>query len=129
MENVLLIEDDDDFRNLLKIVMENADYAVTEASNGLEGCRIFQKDFHKLVITDIFMPDKEGIETILEIRSVDPDVKIMAISGGGQSGSIDMLSFARDLGADAIMTKPIDLKDLMRKVAGLIGKESSKKTG
>ncbi len=125
MKNVLIIEDDKNYRELLKIAFEKADYVVTEASNGVEGCRIFRKDFHQLVITDIFMPDKEGIETILEIRSVDPKVKIIAISGGGQTGSIDMLSFAVDLGADAIMTKPIDLKRLMITAAELAGKESS----
>jgi DNA-binding response OmpR family regulator len=123
MENVLLIEDDNDYRELLKIALEKANYAVTEASNGLKGCRMFQKDIHRLVITDIFMPEKEGIETILEIREVAPEAKIIAISGGGQTGAIDMLTFAGDLGADAIMTKPIDLKNLISKVAELIGKD------
>ncbi len=123
MGNVLLIEDDNDYRELLKIALEKANYTVTEASNGLNGCRMFKKDFHQLVITDIFMPEKEGIETILEIKELDPEVKIIAISGGGQTGAIDMLSFAGDLGADAIMTKPIDLKNLISKVEELVGKD------
>ena len=123
MGNVLLIEDDKDYRELLKIALEKADYSVTEASDGLKGCRMFQKGFHQLVITDIFMPEKEGIETILEIKELAPEAKIIAISGGGQTGAIDMLTFAEDLGADAIMTKPIDLKNLISKVAELIGKD------
>ncbi len=123
MRNVLLIEDDNDYRELLKIALEKANYTVTEASNGLSGCRMFKKDFHQIVITDIFMPEKEGIETILEIKELDPEAKIIAISGGGQTGAIDMLSFAGDLGADVIMTKPIDLKNLISKVAELVGKD------
>ena len=121
MKNLLLIEDNNDYRTLLKIALEKENYAVTEASNGLEGCRLFRKDFHRLVITDIFMPEKEGIETILEIKRVDPKAKIIAISGGGNTGAIDMLTFAGDLGADAIMTKPIDLKALVSSVEELIG--------
>ena len=121
MENVLLIEDDNDYRELLKIALEKANYAVTEASNGLKGCLMFQKEFHRLVITDIFMPEKEGIETIQEIKELAPEAKIIAISGGGQTGLNDMLTFARDFGADAIMTKPINLKNLISKISELIG--------
>jgi len=123
MENVLLIEDDNDYRKLLKIALEKANYVVTEASNGEKGCQIFQKELHRLVITDIFMPEKEGIETILQIKKVAPETKIIAISGGGQTGAIDMLTYAGDLGADTIMTKPIDLKSLISKVDELIGED------
>jgi YesN/AraC family two-component response regulator len=91
-------------------------YAVQTAPNGRVGTRLFADAEPDLVITDIIMPEQEGIETIMRLRGLRPDKPIIAISGGGRVRNADFLQMAACLGASAVLAKPFDGNDLIRKV-------------
>lgn len=121
MKSILIIEDESELCELLKKVMEQAGFTVLTAGNGSEGLEVYAKNQCPLVITDIIMPKKEGLETILELRQLNPDVKIIAISGGGKSGrGKDILRHAKMCGATETMDKPLILKDLVILVNNLL---------
>ena len=84
MRKILIIDDEPYILLMLKKMLEKAGYEVDMASNGQQGMELFEKDNADLVITDIIMPDKEGLEIILEMKKQRPDLKIIAISGGGR---------------------------------------------
>ena len=86
MALILIIDDDDQIRRVLRKTLERDGYDVADAPNGKEGIRLYRENPADLVITDIIMPEKEGIETIRELRRDFPEVKIIAISGGGRIG-------------------------------------------
>lgn len=113
---VLVIDDDQAVRYTLETVLTAAGYEVMPAENGLCGMRLYRQAKPDLVITDIVMPDQEGLETIMEIRKVDPDAKIIAISGGGRYGGGHFLELATALGASAALAKPFDLDLLLSTV-------------
>ncbi len=120
MKRILVIEDDAPGRQLYKIVLERAGYEVMEAVNGKEGCKLYRQQPCKLIITDIFMPEKEGLETILELKKEFPDVKIIAVSGGSavghQSGLLqadEALKVAKLAGAEQTLQKPVDIHQLV----------------
>jgi DNA-binding NtrC family response regulator len=120
MANILLIDDDDQFRKMLRQTLIKAGYSVSEASNGTEGIRSFRSEPADLVITDIVMPDKEGIETIMEMRQMAPSLNIIAISGGGRIGSASYLDLARKLGAVETFSKPINRKEILDTIAKIL---------
>lgn len=111
--NILLADDDDDIRKLLRASLTTAGYNVLEAANGKEACRLLSSCIVNLVIIDLVMPEQEGLESIQRIRREWPKVKIIAISGafGG-----DYLQTAKHLGATTTLPKPIDHSDLLRLV-------------
>ena len=119
MARILLIDDEALVRETLRITLVKAGHAVTTARNGAEGLEIFASEPADLVVTDILMPEKEGIETILSLRKVDPAVGIIAISGGDRSG-YDVLDIARRLGADRILWKPFAREELLAAVDELL---------
>ena len=120
MAKILVIDDDDTVRLSLRLALEDADHQVEEAGDGLEGLNRFQANPADLVITDIFMPEKEGLETIDEIKRLSPATKIIAISGGGRMDPQDYLETARQLGADQALFKPFDIAQLVAVVADLL---------
>lgn len=105
---------------MLRITLEKAGYDVFQASDGKSGIDKFKEQPADLVITDILMPEKEGIETMLEIRKLAPEVKIIAISGGGRIPAKEYLSLARRLGADRTFGKPVDSDQLLSAITELI---------
>ena len=106
MPSVLLVEDDDQLRALLKLVLISSGYDVWEASSGKGVERLYQQHHPDLVVTDLMMPEKDGLEVIMDLRRQDPKVKILAISGGGpRSPEID-LRMAQKLGAVSTLSKP-----------------------
>src|SRR5262245_31026386 len=107
MAKILLIEDEAGVRETLAAAIESKGHTAVVASNGREGMEKYRSDTFDLVVTDIIMPEKEGIETIKELREVNPKVKIVAISGGGRTGNMDFLKIAEKLGALHTITKPI----------------------
>jgi DNA-binding response OmpR family regulator len=117
MAKILIIDDEASLRQLMRDVLEQAGHQVTDAPNGLVGVEHFKGARFDLVITDIIMPDQEGIETILEIRQHAPDQKIIAISGGGRTRNAEFLAVAKKVGADEILAKPFSLADLRRAVS------------
>jgi len=106
MAHVLLIDDDPDIRSHIREMLEDAGHTVTEATDGRSGLRIFRDMNPALAMVDLFMPEKDGIETIREMRALHPEAKIIAISGGGRYGVTDLLEGVTSLGADAALAKP-----------------------
>jgi two-component system chemotaxis response regulator CheY len=116
MKQILLIDDDAFVRVTVCAILNKSGYSVTCATNGEEGAEIFRALKPDLVITDIIMPNREGIETILLIRREHPAARIIAMSGGGRIGSADLLTMARELGADHVLRKPFDMDTLIATV-------------
>lgn len=108
MQKILVIDDNIAVRNTLTQILESAGYQVVCAEDGQRGLNVFRAEQPDLVITDIIMPEKEGIETIRDIRHECPNAKIIAISGGGRGGNNDYLKVARQLGASDVIAKPLD---------------------
>ena len=121
MARILIIDDDNQFRVMLRIMLENAGHKdIVEAENGHIGMKLIRKDHFDLVITDIIMPDKDGIETIMETKKEFPAIKIIALSGGGKIGPDSYLVMAGHLGADKTLVKPFQQSELIDAVRELI---------
>jgi len=120
MARILIIDDDTQFLLMLCRMLEREGYEVIGASDGKEGIRLFSEKPCDLIITDLIMPEKEGIETIRELRRDFPQVKIIAISGGGRVGPEDYLKIAGRLGAVRTFSKPVPREELLRAVRELV---------
>lgn len=118
---ILIIDDDELIRLTLKNTLKKIECTVLEAENGNTGIALFKLEKPDLVITDMLMPDKEGLETISEIRAVNPNAKIIAMSGGGSSKNMAFLQLAQKMGASRIMSKPIKPDDLLNAIKSLLG--------
>jgi CheY-like chemotaxis protein len=114
----LVIDDDDLVRGTIAAMLESAGYLVVQAEDGQQGVQLFQQHPIDLVVTDILMPSKEGIETIVEIRQRNREVRIIAVSGGGAIGATPVLDAARQLGADDVLSKPFSKAELLVKING-----------
>jgi CheY-like chemotaxis protein len=117
---ILVIDDDELIRLTIKNVLKRINLTVLEAKNGNEGLSVFKSEQPHMVITDILMPDKEGLETIKEMREFNPNVKILAISGGGNMQNMTFLQLAEKLGANLTLTKPLKPDDLLKAVQTLL---------
>ena len=111
---ILIIDDDEQIRAFLRQVLEEAGYMVIEAPNGQEGLRQFRQTPTALVITDLLMPDGDGLEVTMALHRESPKVKIIAITGG--SGPRDFLDTAKLLGAHRTMKKPVTAAELLHAV-------------
>ncbi|MFO7653511.1 MAG: response regulator [Candidatus Krumholzibacteriia bacterium] len=120
MPTILIIEDDDDVRAVLEAVLARAGYRVRSARDGKEGVVAAAGEPVDLVITDIIMPEKDGIETITDLRREHPDLKVIAISGGGRFSPGGYLHSARLLGADLTLSKPFGNDEILRAVERLL---------
>ena len=120
MALILVIDDEEGMRALLRGLLEKEGHKVLEAPDGMAGIRLYQENRPDLVITDIFMPEKEGTQTILELRKNNPNVKIIAISGGELAARIDVLGTAKIFGALRVLTKPFRLEDMRQAVKELL---------
>ncbi len=120
MGRIMVVEDDKAVRELLREILKRAGHEVIAAGNGKEAIALYQDTPADLIITNILMPEKEGLETIQEMRRDDPDIKIIAISGGGQIGPADYLEIARRFGARRTFSKPFDRKELLAAVDELL---------
>jgi two-component system, chemotaxis family, chemotaxis protein CheY len=121
MAHILLIEDDDALRTVLCLSLTNMGHQVVEARNGKEALRLFRSEPPDFVITDLIMPEKEGLETIGELRRLQPKVKIIAMSGAGRGGPLDYLKVARQMGAARTLAKPFSVDALAAAIAELNG--------
>lgn len=121
MARILIIEDDQDFREMLRLTLEKAGHQVDEANDGGAGCDLYGQNRHDLVITDIIMPGKEGVETIIELRNMDPAARIIAISGGGLTKT-SYLPHAKKLGADEVLAKPFQRHQLLELIGGVLAR-------
>jgi len=119
MALILVIDDDEAMRRLIVRTLTTAKHRLVEAPNGQEGMKLVAELKPDAVITDILMPQQEGIQTIREIRELAPEIKIIAMSGGGSSHNLMFLDVARAFGADAVLAKPFkpgELKDTVEQV-------------
>ena len=120
MSRILVVDDDQQVREMIKLTLERDGYEVVEAGDGNEAIDVYCREEFDLVITDIVMPGKEGIETIMELRGINPKAKIIAISGGGRINPEDYLKWARRFGVTKTFTKPVDRDKLLEAVGNLL---------
>lgn len=121
MARILVIDDDDQVRSMLRTTLEVAGYEVEVAADGNAGTQTFHESRPDLVITDIVMPEKEGLETIQELRKFSRDIPIIAISGGGLVNPMSYLAMAKQFGASKTFFKPIKQDELLAAVQELLG--------
>jgi DNA-binding response OmpR family regulator len=120
MATIVVIDDDDGVRETVARMLKGASHTVHEAGDGDTGLDLCLTVKPSIVVTDILMPQKEGIETILALKRADPTIRIIAISGGGRIGSTDILTMARQLGADDVLEKPFRRADLLAAIDRLL---------
>lgn len=119
MQRILVVDDEEPVRLMLRMTLEDAGYDVEEVDDGARVVEKLRGNEFSLIITDLVMPEKEGIETIMDVKREFPEMKIIAVSGGGKVGPHNYLTFAKRLGSDAIFTKPVDMDLLLTAVKDL----------
>jgi YesN/AraC family two-component response regulator len=119
-KEILIVDDEEQMRLALRRMLEKEGYSVREAENGDKAIRIHREKQADLIITDIIMPDKEGLGTIVELKSEFPDVKIFAMSGGGKNSPDQYLRMAKGLGVDRVFIKPFNREDILSAVAEIL---------
>jgi DNA-binding response OmpR family regulator len=108
---------------MLRQALDRVGYEVVEARDGQEGLEHYRAAPIDLIITDILMPGKEGLETIVELQREAPGIRIIAISGGGQMGDLTFLDVARRLGARRVLQKPFELREMLAAVHEVLESE------
>jgi two-component system, chemotaxis family, chemotaxis protein CheY len=121
MTRVLVVEDDTAIRRLLQVAFERAGYEVSCADDGRKAIRLFGAAPPDVVVTDLVMPEFDGIETIVALRRIAPAVPIVAISGAAALRDVDLLRMAQQLGASATLQKPFAPAELVALVGTLVG--------
>lgn len=124
MKTILVIDDDPIMRETIRDILQVDDHNVVLASNGREGMAFLDILEVDMILTDVLMPEKDGIEVIMEAKRKYPKIKILAISGGGFISAKNYLKMARDLGANASVMKPFDIDDLVNNVNRLLGENA-----
>ncbi len=119
MARILVVDDDPQVRRMLRVRLQGAGYEVDEAPNGKWAVELQRREPADLVISDIIMPGKGGTQMISELRSLDPNLKIIAISGGGVLDAQDHLEVAEQLGAHRTFSKPVAMDELLESVEEL----------
>jgi len=120
MARILIIDDEPQIRSMLKLMLERDGYEVIEAPDGVEGIKVYRQNPADLIITDLIMPNKDGIGMIIELKKEFPDVMIIAMSGGGLNKPDGYLKGAEKLGAACTLTKPIDREEMLKAVKDIL---------
>lgn len=120
MPRILVIDDEPSILLMIKKMLEREGYLVDTANDGREGLELFEKNKPDLLITDIIMPQKEGLEIILELRKKNPELRIIAISGGGRIGPEGYLPSAKIFGANMVFQKPLVKNDFLSAINKLL---------
>ncbi len=123
MPCVLVIDDDEQFLNVMKAMLSRSRFEVIAAPDGRQGIKMCGDAPVDLVITDLIMPEVEGLEVIMELKQRFPDLKILAVSGGGRNDPSSYLSLARALGANCALAKPFTMEMLLKTVNELISRD------
>jgi two-component system, chemotaxis family, chemotaxis protein CheY len=126
---VLVIDDDAMVRDTITFVLQRNGFNIATAEDGDQGALAYRRERPDVVITDIIMPQQEGLGMIVRIRREHPGAKIIAISGGGRIGNIDVLAAARTLGVDDIIAKPFEPEELLDRVNRVIALPSAARCG
>lgn len=116
MARILIIDDESQIRSMLRLMLERVGYEIAEAPDGIEGIRQYRENPADLIITDLIMPNKDGIGMIIDLKKEFPKVKIIAMSGGGVNRPEGYLDGAKKLGATRTLTKPIDREEMLKAV-------------
>jgi DNA-binding response OmpR family regulator len=125
MTTILIIDDDKPIRSFLKERLMDEGFNVLTAIDGNEGMNLFNDNYVDLVITDIIMPDKDGFGTIIELKRICPDIKIIAMSGGGRGQPEYYLETAKSFGAKYTFAKPFKTSDLLEAIHELLKEEKT----
>jgi CheY-like chemotaxis protein len=120
--SILVVDDEPELRDLMTRVLNRGGHRVTCAANGLEASRAVANQHFDVVVTDVIMPEKDGIQVINELRRKYPQVKIIAMSGGGHVSRDQYLKIAKGLGAHALLEKPFSNDELLATVEALAPK-------
>jgi CheY-like chemotaxis protein len=123
MPGVLIVEDDKELREMLKMSLLRRNFTVLEAENGKAAITHFKPLLTDIVVTDLIMPEEDGLKVVIKLRELKPSIKIIAISGGGKVGPGSYLNLAKALGADAIYSKPFSISELVEKIEQLLDNE------
>ncbi len=121
MKKILIIDDDPKMRDLLKHYLKKEPATILSAPDGEDGMLLFTDHDIDLVIIDIFMPNKDGIQTIIEIKQKKADSKILVISGGGEQTGLEYIKQAKALGAKEALVKPFTKIDFLKTVNNMLG--------
>jgi YesN/AraC family two-component response regulator len=116
MYEILVVDDEPMIREGLKMALELEGHKAITASDGKEAIRFVDQQKLDLIITDIIMPESDGIEVICNVKERKPDIKILAISGGGRISAKDHLKIAKQLGATGVLTKPFSTAELITEI-------------
>jgi CheY-like chemotaxis protein len=122
MPRILLVDDDESFRKMVRLTLTKFGYDVVEAANGKDAVKVHAAGPADLIMTDLIMPEQEGLETIQLFRKQHPNVKIVAMSGGGRINGQDFLVIAKFFGADRTINKPFANRELADLLAELLPK-------
>ncbi len=125
MARILIIDDESQIRSMLRLMLERVGYEVMEAADGMEGIRQYRDNPADLIITDLIMPNKDGIGMIIELKKEFPAVKIIAMSGGGVNRPEGYLDGAKKLGATRTLTKPIDRDEMLSAVKDTLKEDTA----
>lgn len=120
MARILVIDDDADVRRVVRRILEAEGHEVREAANGSEGLKLYSQNPCDAVITDLYMPEKEGLETIRQLRRNYADVRILAISGAARGTVFDLRQHATRLGAKRALAKPFSRQELLDALAEVL---------
>ena len=120
MPVILLIEDEKEMREMLKSALVKKNYTVIEAENGKEAILHFKPFVTDIVVTDLIMPEEDGLKAIMKIREMKPGIKIIAYSGGGKAGPGNYLNMAKTLGVDVILSKPFSVCEMTSKIEEML---------
>ena len=121
MARIIVIDDQEPIRRIVRRALENDGHTVFDASDGEAGMALLEREPADVVITDIFMPGMDGIQTLREIRKRFPATKVIAISGGDSSGLLDLRHDAELLGAMKSLQKPFNARDIVELVRSVLG--------
>jgi CheY-like chemotaxis protein len=117
MAKILVIDDNDDLRETIVSVLDDEGYDTLFAPDGASGVKVFGETRPDLVITDLIMPKSNGLDTIRDIKAIDPQARIVAMSGGSLISHEYYLDVAATLGAMHVLSKPFEIDELVRVVA------------
>jgi YesN/AraC family two-component response regulator len=128
MARILIIDDEPQIRSMLTLMLAREGYEIVEASDGVAGIKIYRQNPADLIITDLIMPNKDGIGMIIDLKKEFPDVNIIAMSGGGLNKPDGYLKGAKKLGAACTLTKPIDREEMLKAVREILKESPSEGT-
>jgi DNA-binding NtrC family response regulator len=120
MAKILLVDDDVQVLLVLEVILKSENHEVQSARNGMEATKLVDTDHFDVIITDLIMPEKEGLEVIQEIRAGHPDTKLIAMTGGGYGSASTYLSWAKTFGVQQTLTKPFSRDELLSAIATVL---------